>query len=1016
MSLDAAVNGTWIGSLEALGGSDSRVTVDQGGVWRYNTETQDEYWVAEKIRDIIYKEENNQSKPMFLLGEGLSAPAAAVASELSHVTIDIADGSLYGSAVAAGGAIDITVGEKGTWLEQYPDETPLSVFPRPFTAASEGLGSSLSVTLNGQWTGDAVAGDRSKLGVTIGKTGVWQMSSDNKTIGEMLSNGAYEFLLLVPPVYNPGLWSRLYGKAAAGGEFEAADFPILAYVDTGSSFTLENAGDMTGSVFILGSYQDPLYPEIYDDNPVPTVTRTEFKGTVSGHWDGGLFAANNVKWGADALEGPLEASLSEVTIEPGGLWENHSEGLPDTITAQTGAEVRVTDYGTLRGTALAASDGTSVEVTVGRGGVWAIGDGNRTGTAAAAYAVDQASLTVGVEAGGEFSGSVLSKGGATADVNNSGVWTGSAKADDATVTLTDSGVWTGNVWASNSGTADVTVTGSWTGTVKDPGLDITYERINFEDWDGTFPALTPADPSAATPGTVAVSVTGPAAVWNMTESTAVDTLTLDSGTINFPAAPTDGTFSGSTLTVNKDFTGNGGTFAMNTVLLADDAATDKLVIKGDASGTALMTFKNIGGTGAQTVDGIRVAEVEGNNTLTITKPAKNFLKAGAYVYQLQQKENSWYLTSQKQLVILPRTDDDDPTSGDEPTKGDTPAATELPDVIPATPGLENHIVRPEFGAYANNLFAANTLFSMNLEERLGEVKYADAMRGKDGETSGSFWIRAHGGHTRNGMEDGSLTTRGNWGVMQVGGDVISWPTSGDHRLHAGLMAGYAHESSRTTSPDAGYTSKGKVSGYSVGLYGTWMNEKADGTGPYADLWAQWQRFKTQVSSSAPETVSYHAKGFTVSLEGGYAFPLKDWKSDDGTDNALRLQLQGQVIRMGVRDDGVTDAIGTSIEGLGAGNVRTRLGGKLYYQKTNDAKGRALKPFLALNWYHDTKAFGARFDGASDRIDGGRNTGEVKVGLEAKLRKNVNLWGSVAYEAGSESYRNVEALLGAKILF
>ena len=1015
MSLDAAVNGTWIGSLEALGGSDSRVTVDQGGVWRYNTETQAETWVADTVMDTLFKDENNESYGGYLLGANLGAPAAAVASELSHVTIDIADGTLYGSAVAAGGAIDITVGEKGTWLEQYPDETPLSEFPRPITAVSEGLGSSLSVTLNGQWTGDAVEGDRGELAVTIGKNGVWQMSPDNKTVGEKLSGGAYEFFLLVPPVYNPGLWSRLYGKAAAGGEFEASDFPILAYVDTGSSFTLENAGDMTGSVFILGSYQDPLYPEDYDDNPVPTVTRTEFKGSVSGHWDGALFAANSVRWNASDLTGPLESSKSEVRIEPGGLWENHSEGIPDTITAQTGAEVRVTDYGTLRGTALAAGDGTSLAVNVGQGGVWAIGDGNRTGTAPAAYAVDQASLTVGVEAGGEFSGSVLAKGGAAAGVNNSGVWTGSAKADDAAVTLTDGGVWTGNVWASNSGTADVTVTGSWTGTVKDPGLDITYERIDFEDWDGTFPALTPADP-AATPGTVAVSVTGPAAVWNMTESTAVDTLTLNSGTINFPAAPTDGTFSGSTLTVNEDFTGNGGTFAMNTVLLADDAATDKLVINGDASGTALMTFKNIGGTGAQTVDGIRVAEVEGNNTLTITKPAKNFLKAGAYVYQLQQKENSWYLTSQKQLVILPRTDDDDPTSGDEPTKGDTPAATELPDVIPATPGLSNHIVRPEIGAYANNLYAANTLFSMNLEERLGEVKYADAMRGKDGEKSGSFWIRAHGGHTRNGMEDGSLTTRGNWGVMQVGGDVISWPTSGDHRLHAGLMAGYAHESSRTTSPDAGYTSKGKVSGYSVGLYGTWMNEKADGTGPYADLWAQWQRFKNQVSSSVPETVSYHAKGFTVSLEGGYAFALKDWQSDDGTDNALRLQLQGQVIRMGVRDDSVRDAIGTSIVGLGAGNVRTRLGGKLYYQKTNDAKGRAFKPFLALNWYHDTKAFGAAFDGVADRIDGGRNTGEVKVGLEAKLRKNVNLWGSVAYEAGSESYRNVEALLGAKILF
>ena len=504
----------------------------------------------------------------------------------------------------------------------------------------------------------------------------------------------------------------------------------------------------------------------------------------------------------------------------------------------------------------------------------------------------------------------------------------------------------------------------------------------------------------------------------MTESGTVGSLNIDSGTVNFPTPASNDTFTGTTLTVNGDFTGNGGLFTMNTVLSNDAAATDKLIVKGNATGTAQMTFTNVGGTGAQTVDGIRVAVVEGNSDLTITKPAKNFLRAGPYIYQLKQVQNSWYLTSQKQLVFLPFTGDVDPEnpSADDPSKGNTPEASDLPDIIPATPGFANHVIRPELGAYANNALASNTLFSMSLEERLGEAKYADAMRGKDGEKSGSFWIRAHGGHTRNGMEDGVLTTRGNWGVMQVGGDVISWPTSGSHRFHAGLMAGYAHESSRTTSPDAGYSAKGKVSGYSVGLYGTWMNEKSDGTGPYADVWAQWQRFKNKVSASSPDTVSYHAKGFTLSFEGGYAFGLKDWKSADGADNALRLQLQGQVIRMGVRDDGVIDAYGTSIEGLGAGNVRTRLGAKLYYQKANGEKGTAFKPFLALNWYHDTKAFGARFDGIADRIDGGRNTGEVKLGLEAKLRKNVNLWGSVGYEAGSESYRNVEALVGAKILF
>lgn len=361
---------------------------------------------------------------------------------------------------------------------------------------------------------------------------------------------------------------------------------------------------------------------------------------------------------------------------------------------------------------------------------------------------------------------------------------------------------------------------------------------------------------------------------------------------------------------------------------------------------------------------------------------------------------------------------------DDPAKTDDPAADpavdpadDTPAVIPATDDITNHIMRPEIGSYANNLYAANTLFTMSLYERLGETMYSDALRTNDKNKSGNFWLRALGGHTRNKMEDGDLTTRGNWGVVQVGGDLVNWPTSDSHRFYVGLMAGYAHESSRTTSPVAGYSAKGKVSGYSVGIYGTWMNQKPEGSGPYADTWLMWSGFKNTVSSgNYTDTDTYHSKGFTWSIEGGYTFPLKDWRDDDGTDNAVRLQLQGQVIRMGVRDGAWADAIGSTVQGIGAGNVRTRVGLKLYHQFTNDAKDRAWKPFIGLNWYHDTKAFGARIAGVADHIDGSRNFGEVKLGVEGKVKKNWNVWGFAGYQQGREGFRNLEALVGMKYLF
>lgn len=368
------------------------------------------------------------------------------------------------------------------------------------------------------------------------------------------------------------------------------------------------------------------------------------------------------------------------------------------------------------------------------------------------------------------------------------------------------------------------------------------------------------------------------------------------------------------------------------------------------------------------------------------------LKSGAYIYSLRKAGSGWYLMN---TVETPET-----VSGT---------------VIPGTSDLSAHVIRPEIASYANNLYAANTMFAMKLSDRLGETAYSDAIKAA-GKKAGSFWIRTAGGHTRNVMADGENTTRGNWGLVQLGGDLISWPTSGTHRMHVGLMAGYAHESNKTGSDTADYSSKGKVSGFSGGLYATWMNSNATGDGPYVDAWLQYQRFKNTTSvGNYAEEESYHSKGFTGSLEAGYTFALKDWQNG-AVSNATRLRLEGQVIRMGVRADNVIDSTGTLVQGTGAGNVRTRLGATLFHQFTNTAKGTAVKPYLTLNWVHDTKSFGTAMDGVHDTIDGGRNFGEVKLGVEGRITKNLNLWAYTGYQGGDHGYRNVEALVGVKALF
>ena len=625
-----------------------------------------------------------------------------------------------------------------------------------------------------------------------------------------------------------------------------------------------------------------------------------------------------------------------------------------------------------------------------------------------------------------FTGNVTASGGAYAQYNASGdsKVNGNFTAKDANTLLyligTDESVLTGNfevdsgaqgaVSIGNAAVLNGDVSAAGDGTMATvliyPGATMNGD-ISSSDSAAVTVALdgTWNGSSTVSGGTTDVMFTYSSAVWNLAAASEVTTLKQSSGTINFPAAPATG-FTGTTLTIDGDYSADGGTVNMSTVLQGDASAHDEIIVNGNTSGTANLVFTKVSGWGSQTVDGIKVVQVAGTSDAVFTKPESNRLTAGAYIYELKKIGSDWYLTSQRDpdasKIILPKTiDDPDPVQ---------------PDVIPAVDPTDPtiHYVKPELGSYAANMLASNTLFTTSLYDRLGETRYSDALKSQ--KKSGNVWIRMQGGKNHTNMYDDQLTNRGTYGVVQVGGDLVTWPGSGDHRFHVGLMGGYAHQSTKTRSSDIGLTSKGKLSGYSAGFYATFMNDKLEATGPYADLWMIYQHFTDKVHASSASEEEYHSKGWTGSLEAGYTFGLKDWVSASGTQNATRLQLQAQVIRMGVRADEHVDAENFTVQGTGAGNVRTRIGATAYHLFTNPKTGRAIKPYLTLNWYHDTKNFGVVYDGVKDHIEGTRNFGEVKFGIEGKVSKNVNLWGAALYQAGSHSYWNAGAFVGAKILF
>lgn len=114
---------------------------------------------------------------------------------------------------------------------------------------------------------------------------------------------------------------------------------------------------------------------------------------------------------------------------------------------------------------------------------------------------------------------------------------------------------------------------------------------------------------------------------------------------------------GNVLTVNGNYTGNNGLMTFNATLGGDNSPTDKMNVKGDTQGNTRVRVDNIGGVGAQTVNGIELIEVGGNSAGNFALTTGT-VEAGAYVYTLAKgkgnDEKNWYLTSKWDGVTIAR--------------------------------------------------------------------------------------------------------------------------------------------------------------------------------------------------------------------------------------------------------------------------------------------------------------------------------------------------------------------------
>lgn len=452
---------------------------------------------------------------------------------------------------------------------------------------------------------------------------------------------------------------------------------------------------------------------------------------------------------------------------------------------------------------------------------------------------------------------------------------------------------------------------------------------------------------------------------------------------------------GHELTINGDYISNGGIIYLDSQLYDDSSQTDKLIVNGDTSGTTTMFIRNIGGIGTPTLEGIELVHVSGQSNGEFSQSGR--LVAGAYDYFLNrgqgERSKNWYLTS-RLLPVDPEPMPVDPEPTIKPVNQPT--------------------IRPEAGSYIHNHIAENTMFITRLHDRLGETRYIDELTGEEKVTS--LWLRQVGGHNQWKTSDDQLKIQSNRYIAQMGGDIAQWTTNGKDRLHVGLMAGYGNDNNRTSSYLTGYRSNGSVEGYSLGLYGTWYQNNLEKTGLYVDSWAQYNWFENKVSGAGLPTEEYDADGFVASIESGYAFKIRTDKKAGEKNREWFIEPKAQVVLMNVKSDEYVEENGTVVNVLGEGNAMIRIGARSYvnfYDEGRPRDGAEFQPFIEYNFIHNTEPFGVKMNDTNLFQDGTNNISEVKFGVESKINDNINLWGSIAVQFGSNGYEDNSASLGAK---
>lgn len=567
-------------------------------------------------------------------------------------------------------------------------------------------------------------------------------------------------------------------------------------------------------------------------------------------------------------------------------------------------------------------------------------------------------------------------------------------------TFATSIIGSGNVEKVDANTLTLTGTNSYTGnTLLKSGTTLVAEgaTLGVADSDATITIENGAQFASAgeVNNNIDILSGGILAAWNAVEGNAtlrtsgVDTINgnvTNSGTLLLSAADNS---VGNNFTINGDYTGSAGSqIVMNSQLGEDSAPTDHLSITGSSYGQSGVSIANIGGLGAQTVNGMEIVSISGSSEaqLTLSKP----VVAGAYEYGLYQHDNgNWYLESKATPSDDPSDDTDDGDSGSDSGSG-TDGGSNTDNGGQSAP----EVMAPEVGAYLGNYLAAQSMFLHKRDDR-------DQLTFRN-EDNLNTWMYVKGRYHENDAGGDKVSYDTTTTVLQVGSDFMSKPMD-KGILRAGGMFGAGQAKTDSDAKHNVRDAQGKVDGFNVGLYATWQEDPKLRLGSYIDTWASYSWYNNTVTSNR-NNEKYDSKGFAASVEVGHA-----WVIPSESARTWKIEPQAQVIYSYLDQENHTDPDGVRVTTVDNNSLFGRLGVKSSYFEQHDVK--AWQPYVAVNWLKGAGQNDLAFNGEKVSNDTPDDRGQLELGVTG----NVNETTTISLRASGEWGENSYAAYGGHIL-